>query len=378
MKNYYFVVAAAAMLCSCEGSGRVITGETGALEGDRIYIYEPATGYGAPTVLDSAVVEEGRFRFEHTGLTDGLVLIGTSPDKGGYVFLDGDRVELLAGVNGDGRTEWIVSGSPSDALYRDFLKRQYVATERQTTDSLDNLFYAARDAGDRAEMARIKEESMEYYERGRENEKRLVTEMTSANMDNPFGAYLYYAYTFRRTDFPTPEDVAGEREYLAKFGPRAQATDYFTKMNAALAKYENCAIGAVAPEISGTDTLGNQMKLSDLRGNYVIVDFWDSYCHWCREETPHLLKALDKFRGRNFRILGVSDDREKQRWLDAIHEDGSHWDHMILPADNKIFDTYCIKGIPHIILVDPEGVILAKELRWDDHITVTEKFMDKK
>ncbi len=84
------------------------------------------------------------------------------------------------------------------------------------------------------------------------------------------------------------------------FGPDAQQTPYITLMNAQLDRYAGCAIGAVAPEITGRDTLGNPIKLSDFRGKYVIVDFWDSYCHWCREETPWLRKALEAFKGKKF------------------------------------------------------------------------------
>ena len=90
------------------------------------------------------------------------------------------------------------------------------------------------------------------------------------------------------------------------------------KMEQQLSRYENCAIGHEAPEIVGKDTLGNELKLSDLRGNYVLVDFWNSYCHWCREETPALKRALEHFAGKNFKILGVSFDRVKKLWMDAI------------------------------------------------------------
>lgn len=376
MKQYLTIATSLLLLTACGSDSRTITGDAGHLDGDMIYFYEPAVGYGHPTMIDSAEIVDGQFVLSPSHIQDQLVFIGTSPRKGGPVFIDGDKIEMLAGTNSEGETEWIVKGSPSDKLYREFLKQQYIVSEKQITDSLDNLFYAARDRGDRNEMARLKEESMEYYERGRKNEDKLIHELVGANMDNPFGIYLYYTYIFRRKDFPTAETLAEEREYIKGFGPRALATPYSDKMAVTLAKYANCAIGVTAPEISGADTLGNPLKLSDLRGNYVIVDFWDSYCHWCREETPHLLRAIEKFKGKNFRVLGVSSDTDKQRWLDAIQEDGSHWDHMILPAGHTVYDTYCIKGIPHIILVDPQGVILAKDLRWEDHITVTGKYLD--
>ncbi len=102
---------------------------------------------------------------------------------------------------------------------------------------------------------------------------------------------------------------------------------------------------------------------------------WDSYCHWCREETPWLRKALEAFKGKNFTILGVSDDRKKELWLAAIKEDHSNWGHLLLPPKTDIFTTYCIKGIPHIILVGPDGKILAKEMRHEELTDVPANFI---
>ena len=107
----------------------------------------------------------------------------------------------------------------------------------------------------------------------------------------------------------------------------------------------------------------------------MLVDFWNSYCHWCREETPALKRALEHFAGKNFKILGVSFDRVKKLWMDAIHEDGSYWDHLMLEKGDDVMERYCIKGIPHIILVGPDGKILAKELRGQDLIDVPDQFV---
>ena len=86
-------------------------------------------------------------------------------------------------------------------------------------------------------------------------------------------------------------------------------------------------------------------------------------------------RALEHFKDKKLKILGVSSDREKKRWMDAIHEDGSYWDHLILNRGDDVMDRYCIKGIPHIILVGPDGKILAKELRGENLIKVPEKFV---
>lgn len=97
----------------------------------------------------------------------------------------------------------------------------------------------------------------------------------------------------------------------------------------------------------------------------MLVDFWSSGCHWCRLETPNLQKAYQTFKNKGFTILGISSDFRKQDWLEAIEEDNSRWNQLLLPRESirEVMETYCIVGIPHIILVNPKGVIIAKELR---------------
>lgn len=376
MKNYLLIIAISLPFVMCAGGRRTAAGNAGPLTGSQIYLYEIQKG--PMKAADSAVIKNGRFEFDITQRPGGLVFVGTEPkpEKGGYVFLDGSRVRMTASLNRQGNIVWEVDGSPCDKAYRDFENLYPIAIQRQRQDSLDGLFRQAREAGNREEMARLKEESTQNYERGNVEGMKLIKKTIDENHDNPFGFYLYYTYIFPRKTFSTTEETDAEREYLNGFGESVRASSGYRQLTEKLDKYAKCAIGSPAPEIEGVDTLGNTLKLSDMRGNYVIVDFWDSYCHWCRMETPYLLKAQEKFKGKNFRILGVSLDRTKDRWIEAIHEDGSYWDHLLLPENSKVRDAYCIKAIPHLILIGPDGVILAKNLRQDDHIEVTERFID--
>ena len=119
-------------------------------------------------------------------------------------------------------------------------------------------------------------------------------------------------------------------------------------------------VGDMAPEIIQKNPEGETIKLSDFRGKYVLLNFWDSYCGPCRGEHKWLRRIYKKYNEKGFEVLGVSSDKDKNRWINAIKQDSISWTNIsdLKGSKNEAFLLYDVKGIPTSYLINPDGIII--------------------
>ncbi len=296
---------------------------------------------------------DGKFSLKGTTLAAGIYQLKLSEGNQILLFLDN---KTHVQVTGDAKSlpaTYTVKGSKDAEVLRQLT--QVMDGSKTQLEDLGKRYNAAGQAGKTDEMKAVEKEYAAIQGSNNAQLKGLIRK----NATSVVSGFAVGAFLNPEEDFQFADSVAAVQR-------KANPGSPFTKeLTARLEPMRATAQGAMAPEINLATPEGKPLALSSLRGKYVLLDFWASWCGPCRQENPNVVKAYNKFKDKGFTIYSVSLDQDKGKWLKAIETDGLTWYHVsdLAGWNSTGGAAYGVKAIPQSFLIDPQGHIIAKNLR---------------
>lgn len=248
------------------------------------------------------------------------------------LFIDNSKIKIDGDKNN--LENLSVTGSKSQDEFAEYSKEMKPYEKIFMPDS-------AKDAASVAAVEKISESFVKKYPSSYVAPIAIIRILQSS--ENAMVADNLYKSLSKDVKNSTLAKYVGEQLELAKINP----------------------IGSQISDFTQADTAGRPVKISSLRGKYVLIDFWASWCRPCRMENPNVVAAFNKYHEKNFTVLGVSLDQARDAWLNAIHMDGLTWTHVsdLKGWGNQVASLFKVTSIPQNILIDPKGKIIGKNLR---------------
>lgn len=304
--------------------------------------------------VNSVEIKEGSFQM--TGELESpkmfSLIFGEGAEDRMYLFMENSAVTIQGKSIND--EDMVVSGSNSHSDYLAFS-----AKDGEFNDELKLHYGAWR-------------ELEEGDEAGRDSLTAVINEIDSIREDylrsyvsemkeSVVAAYALYINSYRF-------ELEDLKKFYGQFSDEVKSCEYGVIVNDKVVALTNTQIGKPSPLFTMNDTAGAPVSLEQFKGKYVLIDFWASWCGPCRAENPNVVKAYNEFHEKGLEILGVSLDSSKDKWLAAIEKDGLTW-HQVSDVngwDCEPVKMYAVSSIPHSVLVDPDGIIVAKNLRGEE------------
>ncbi|MDP9080453.1 MAG: AhpC/TSA family protein [Bacteroidota bacterium] len=321
-------------------------------------------------VTDSAFVNSGHFEFkldrnngECYSLTIGKhhTWLYLQPGIANVTLSD----SLLARVTISGNLMADENNQFTNQLATDPVRLEYIKVSR------DYYSYAKNKKPDADTLAAKSKKRDELNELDDKLYERLALAWIQTHPNSYLNAHLLY------NAYNQPEQAVTEAKVKSIFSAMPANITHNIWAQELKYKIDSLFVGGKAPDFAQADTSGKLVKLSDFKGKYVLVDFWASWCVPCRAENPNIVKASQQLGNRNFVILGISLDSKKAAWLQAIKQDGLNWFQL---SDlglwlNNVSVKYYVYDIPANYLIDPNGIIIAKNLNGDELLPTLKKLI---
>ncbi len=331
-------------------------------EGAKVYL-QKVTGQEIQT-LDSAQITEGTAMFNTPVSSDNEMYSILMENWRRPVSFFTDNKDVT--VSGDREQPYnlVIAASETQARLEAF-KQGYQAFDKQL-DSIGTLTETAKTTGDTALFARLKSQ----YADKEVEQKMYCFNYVWDNKSDVVAHYVLYNYKWA---FTTCEihNMIDNLDTLVTSSNLERAKVYVTKL-------DRVETGQPLIDFTQNDTAGNPVTLSKLAANtkLLLVDFWASWCPDCRKENPNVVTVYNHFHEQGFDVLGVSYDKQRKAWLQAIKTDGLTWTHVsdLQGWSNATAEKYAIAFIPQNILLK-DGLIVGRNLNGDELMQEVERLL---